>query len=408
MKTSDERKLWLGVLLRIADPVLVNLANDKLTMNMPYVRELDTDGKREKFARLEAFGRVFNGIAPWLNLAINKESEEYLLQLKYKDLALKSLDNITNPSTKDYVDFGCGPQCLVDAAYLCQGILRYQTICEELNEEVKENVVTELRKTRKYIVAENNWLLFASMVEVTLLKLKSKCDHKRLTRGVIKFMKKFYVGDAIYGDGKVFSLNYYNSFVIHPMLTDILVVTNEKKLTIKKYLDIQATRQRRYLEILERLISPEGTFPVLGRTITCRLGAFHSMAHSVLRGDISENISYGQIRAAMTAVLNKQFSDEQRNFTKDKWLKVGFIGEQLSIAEEYINIGSTYHTCSFFLPLGLSPTHQFWTDKSQKWTNLRIWNGEESIKDKALIEENLTELIKLKNKLKYKLKSMFI
>ena len=33
---------------------------------------------------------------------------------------------------------------------------------------------------------------------------------------------QWYKGDGIYGDGPQFHWDYYNSFVIHPMLLDVL------------------------------------------------------------------------------------------------------------------------------------------------------------------------------------------
>lgn len=406
MQSADERNIWLRTMLKISDPVLVNLANDTLTKEMPYLKELDVNQKRKKFANLEAFGRVFNGIAPWLQLTIEKSDKEYELQEQYKQLASTALTNLVDPKAEDYVDFGCGPQCLVDAAYLCQGILRYPSFEKSLAEETKLNLVLELKKTRKYPVAENNWLLFASTLEATLLSLTNQCDLKRLNIGVKKFIKNYYVGDGMYGDGQEFFLNYYNSYVIHPMLTDVLKVAVANNLSIKKYYSVQIVRQQRYLELLERLVSPQGTYPVLGRTITCRLGAFHSMAQSVLQKNISENLSYGQLRCAMTALLKKQFDDSNFNFTENGWLKVGFTGEQFSLAEEYINIGSSYHTCTFFLPLGLPHSDSFWTSEPQEWTNLKIWQGEDSSKDKALIENNTGKFKKLKAKVKYKFKKI--
>ncbi len=384
MKRTCDRQLWLTELLKIVHPVLINLAEDKLTANMPYLQQLDFQRKRSDFRNLEAFGRVFNGLAPWLSVELRKQDDEFDLQKKYKTLVLNSFSTILNPNTKDYVDFGCGSQCMVDAAYLCQGILRFKAIWNEFSVETKNNLIFELKKTRKYEVADNNWLLFASMIEATLLTLTKQCNLNRLKKGVYRFMNKFYLGDSIYSDGADFTFNYYNSFVIHPMLTDVLKVAEEQNLKIKKYYLIQVSRQKRYSEILERLISPEGTYPILGRTITCRLGVFHSLSHSVLQNNLSSKLTYGQVRSALTVVLKKQFKGEVSNYDEDDWLKIGFIGEQLSLAEEYINTGSPYHTTCFFLPLGLSKKHIFWQQESQKWSSLKIWDGEDCQKDVAI------------------------
>ena len=46
---------------------------------------------------------------------------------------------------------------------------------------------------------------------------------ERMLYGVKKFRDEWYKGDAMYGDGVAFHMDYYNSFVIHLMLTDVLM-----------------------------------------------------------------------------------------------------------------------------------------------------------------------------------------
>ena len=65
----DDRTLWLNYMDKIARPVILNLAEDKLKQNMPVVLSPRVDDKenRTKASYLEAFGRTLSGIAPWLN-----------------------------------------------------------------------------------------------------------------------------------------------------------------------------------------------------------------------------------------------------------------------------------------------------------------------------------------------------
>lgn len=65
-----DRKYWVNTMLRIATPVYENLANETLRENMPVeVNDGSNTGKRANVSHLEALGRSFNGIAPWLNLS---------------------------------------------------------------------------------------------------------------------------------------------------------------------------------------------------------------------------------------------------------------------------------------------------------------------------------------------------
>ena len=60
--------------------------------------------------------------------------------------------------------------------------------------------------------------------------------------GVKKFRDEWYKGDAMYGDGVDFHMDYYNSFVIHPMLTDVLVVMKKHNIEGADFLDTQLPR----------------------------------------------------------------------------------------------------------------------------------------------------------------------
>jgi len=55
---------------------------------------------------------------------------------------------------------------------------------------------------------------------------------------------------------------------------------------------------------LERFVSPEGTFPVFGRSITYRTGVLQPLALLSLRGWLPKELPAGQVRAAMTAVIS--------------------------------------------------------------------------------------------------------
>jgi Uncharacterized protein conserved in bacteria (DUF2264) len=80
----SDRAVWVGVLRRLADPVLNNLAKETLKTRMP-VEEAAGAG-RASVTHLEALGRLVAGIAPWLELAAD-ESEEGRLRAKYADVS---------------------------------------------------------------------------------------------------------------------------------------------------------------------------------------------------------------------------------------------------------------------------------------------------------------------------------
>ena len=63
---QGDRALWVGVMQKLADPVLNNLAGETLKQRMPV--EQAAGANREGVTHLEALGRLIAGIAPWLEL----------------------------------------------------------------------------------------------------------------------------------------------------------------------------------------------------------------------------------------------------------------------------------------------------------------------------------------------------
>ena len=172
----------------------------------------------------------------------------------------------------------------------------------------KKKLVYELKRTRGIKPNESNWLLFASMVEAALLEFTGEYDSQRLYYGVNRFIDEWYKGDAWYGDGAELHLDYYNSLVIHPMLTDVLSVMKKHGLERAEFLERQLVRQQRMAAQLERMISPEATYPVVGRSIVYRFGVFHALSQIALLDKIPQPLSKGQIRSALTAVMQRQIS----------------------------------------------------------------------------------------------------
>ena len=367
----EDRIFWVETLPKIALPVLMNLKKDSLRKNM-LLESNSSEGS--KFAYLEAFARVFNGIAPWLELGPN-ESEEGRLREKYIDLTIQAISVAVNPRKNDYMFYNEPKQSLVDMALFAQGLLRSKNqIWLNLPMDVQAKIIDELKNSRLIAPYENHWLLYTSLIEATLLEFTGECDKERLVYAIHKFRDEWYIGDAIYNDGEDFALNYYNSIFIHPMLNDILMVMRKYRLADGEFLDVQLMRSSRLASQLERSISPNGTFPVVGRSMTYRTGVFHTLSQVALLRILPRNIEVAQVRSALTKVLRNLFEGNQ-NFSNGGWLIMGLNGHQTDIAENDINTGSLYICCSVFLPLGLDSNDPFWSDEFAEWTSLKAWNG---------------------------------
>ena len=378
---EDDRAFWVETLSRLADPVLTNLGRHTLKQSMPYE---SLSAGRQEFSHLEAVGRLLCGIAPWLELGPDRQTAEGRLRSRYIRLAVAGLQHAVNPDSPDYLIFGKPSQPLVDAAFLAQALLRAPTqLWGNLDKQSRERVITELKRSRSIKPYESNWLLFASIIEAALLEFSGEYDAGRMMYGINKFRNEWYKGDSFYGDGAEFHIDYYNSFVIHPMLTDVLTVMKKHNLEDAGFREIQLKRHSRYAVVLERFISPEGSYPVVGRSIAYRFGVFHALSQACLMHILPEEVSPAQVRCALTAVMRRQLASPN-NFDANGWLRVGFTGEQIQISESYINTGSLYLCAFVLLPLGLPPSDSFWSSPFSEWTGLKAWNGKEVAADHAI------------------------
>ncbi len=379
----DDRKQWVESLTRIARPVLENLAAGTLKKNMPF-ESLSQEPLRREVSYLEAVGRTICGIAPWLELGPD-ETEEGKQRAYFIDLVVKGLKNGVNPQSPDHLMFDKRhSQPLVDAAFLAEGILRAPTqIWGRLDQQTRDWLVNEWKISRGIKPYECNWLLFASIVEAALLEFTGECDMERLVYGVNRFRNEWYKGDGWYGDGPAFHLDYYNSLVIHPMFTEVLRIMKKHNLEGADFLPTQEERHGRLAAQLERMISPEGSYPVTGRSIVYRFGSFHALSDAAYLHLLPADVSPAQVRCALTAVIKRQLA-QPRTFDKNGWLRIGYTGSQIRMSEDYINTGSLYLSSAVFLPLGLSAEDPFWAAPARDWTAKKAWNGEDVGADHAI------------------------
>src|SRR5437763_8101469 len=257
---TDDRSYWLAVLQKIATPVLANLARRELKKTMPVQARVPAD--RVKYAHLEAIGRLLAGIAPWLatrlaiplatpGLTIQRlDRFESTLQQNFLRQAQLSLDAATDPNSPDFMNFHNGDQPLVDTAFLAQGILRAPSVLwEALDARVQGQVIEAMKSSRAIATpARNNWVMFAAMIEAALQTMGEKTIEERL-ENCVRRMLSWYKGDGVYGDGEFFHFDYYNSFVIHPMLLDVLAVLKRKDSQFEALYATELQRARRYAEI---------------------------------------------------------------------------------------------------------------------------------------------------------------
>lgn len=385
-KKKTDRELWVEVLYNMSAPVLSSMSEGKLQENMQVELSPTWDGRDKRVTYMECFGRLMAGLAPWLSLP-DDDTDEGKQRLQLRQWALKSYAQAVDPESKDYLLWRKEGQPLVDAAYVAESFLRgYDALWLPLDKLTKERYIAEFQQLRRVDPPYTNWLLFSSTIECFLKKAGAQADTYRINSALRK-IDEWYVGDGWYSDGQEFAFDYYNSFVIHPMYVECIeVMTNGGKNKIWNVpngnFPKALKRMQRFGMILERFISPEGTFPVFGRSITYRTGVLQPLALLSWRGWLPKELPAGQVRAAMTAVIERMFASKQ-NFNEKGFLTLGFNGSQPNISDWYTNNGSLYLASLAFLPLGLPADAPFWTDQPLAWTSKKAWQGEDFPKDHA-------------------------
>jgi hypothetical protein len=380
---ADERTRWLEIVERVSQPVLQAMSEQKLRATMPVEAAEGQREARSQSTHLEAVGRLLTGLAPWLEAAPGKNAAEESLHSRYREGARLAIRYGTDPHSPDAFNFGTNSQSLVDAAFLALGIVRAPNqLWAKLDAATKENVVRALRATHSIQPGQSNWLLFPAMIEACLCKIGEPWDAERVDYALSKH-QQWYVGDGTYGDGPQFHWDYYNSFVIQPMLLNILDAVDAATDRWRPMRAATLDRARRYAAIQERMISPEGTFPAVGRSLAYRFGAFQLLAEMALRHQLPEGVRPAQVRNALTAVMTRMMA-AKGTFDSKGWLTIGFSGHQPAIGEPYISTGSCYLCSAAWLPLALPATDEFWRAPAQPWTAQKIWGGENVGTDHAL------------------------
>lgn len=380
---SNDRRYWCDLLYSMAAPVLSNMAKGELQKNMQTEFSPSFDDRNKKVLYMECFGRLMAGVAPWLSLP-DDDTAEGKQRKQLREWALQSYKNAVDPKSPDYLAWGISGQNLVDAAYVAESFIRaYDALWIPLDETTKQRYVKEFTNLRGIDPPYTNWLLFSSTIESFLAKVGAPYDQYRVNSAIRK-TEEWYTGDGWYADGPDFAFDYYSSYVFHPMYLETLQnMADAKQVTRIQYANYHKRalkRTQKFSIVLERMISPEGTFPVFGRSIPYRLATMQPLALMAWYQQLPEGLSNGQVRAALTAVMHRMF-DGGDNFNEGGYLTIGFRGRQPNVADWYTNNGSLYMTTLAFMPLGLPASHPFWTDSAQPWTQVKAWNGQPFPKD---------------------------
>ncbi|GAA3750010.1 DUF2264 domain-containing protein [Terriglobus aquaticus] len=384
---ANEREQWLSWVERLSEPVLLALSERRLRATMPVEAKPGLQEQRAIGTHLEALGRLLMGLAPWLELepGQGESARETKLRERYRGYARAAIASAVDPQSPDYMRWSDSAQTVVDASFLALALLRApKQLLDTMDAGTRSGMIAAMVKERRILTGLNNWVLFAAMDEALLFRLGAEWDRMRVAYALNE-LQSWYVGDGMYGDGPHFHADNYNSYVMQPYLLMLMQVLGEQEKPWAALRESITARATRYAAIQERMIAPDGTFPVLGRSITYRAGAFHLLADASLRGMLPQHMSPAQVRGALTAVQQRTL-DVPGTFDVKGWLQIGLAGHQPDLGEPYISTGSLYLCSAAWLPLGLPPSHTFWAAPAEPWTQKKVWAGANAPADHAIAD----------------------
>ena len=377
---KTDRQVWADLCYKISQPVLENMSKGNFQKDFPLELSPTWDGRDTKVAYLETFARLMAGISPWLALP-DDGTPEGKQRKQLHEWAIQAYKNAVDPNSPDKITWLTNTsQPLCDASYLVESFMRApEATWGQLDEVTKKRYIEGLKSLRTIRPAYNNWLLFRAMVEVFFMSIGEDVDEYALSVGLQK-MSEWYLSDGWYSDGPEYAMDYYNSYVMHPMMVEVVEMCKKHKFSTPISLDLAVKRMNRFNTILERFISPEGAYPAVGRSVIYRMGAFQTLAMSAWKYGLPKDLTNGSVRSALTCVMKRMFAVDG-NFDDKGYLRLGFAGHQPNLANYYSDKGSLYMTSLVFMPLGLPADHPFWTAPAEPWTSQKAWSGQEFPED---------------------------
>jgi hypothetical protein len=200
---GGERAYMAGLLQKMAEPVLSNMAKGELQKKFALELSPTWDGRDKRVAYMECFARLIAGMAPWLGLP-EDSSAEGRTRKRLQQMALQSYANSVDPKSPDFLLWQGHGQALVDSAYFTNALMRApHALWEPLDSTTKQRIIAQVKSLRRIEPPYINWLLFAAMNEAWLLSIGEENDPMRMNVAIRK-VNEWYVGDGWIKDGETF------------------------------------------------------------------------------------------------------------------------------------------------------------------------------------------------------------
>ena len=255
---AADRAYWVGLMQKLADPVLNNLAGETLKQRMPV--EQAAGAKREAVTHLEALGRLdcrHRAVAGTAGGRLRRRTAQGPLRDAGAPGDRSRRRSEVEGLPQLHARAPAARRCRVPGAGSAAGAARAAR-----GARTRDQAQSDCRARILARHAARVQQLAAVLGDRRGRAVQAR-RHVGSHAGRLRAppARPVVQGDGAYGDGPEFHFDYYNSFVIHPMLLDVLDAFSEQHAAWKDLASREAQRARRYAAVLERLIAPDGSFP---------------------------------------------------------------------------------------------------------------------------------------------------
>lgn len=344
-KIWSSKKDFQELLLSIVEPLKPYYSEEKARLLLG-VTATNYDRKAET---MEAFSRPLWGLVPFWAGGGTEAGFEEIYRL--------GLVAGTDPTGDEFWGgFHAFDQKFVEMAAISYGlILTPGKLWDPLSDREKERLADWLYGINQYELPVCNWILFAVLVNVALMKLGRKYDAGKLEK-YLQGVEEFYLGDGWYQDGDSGQKDYYVSFAIHFYCLFYARVMGEED---PERCRIYKERAMLFGKTFIYWFDEDGAALPFGRSLTYRFAQVSFWSACLMVGvyPYPVEVIKGLIVRHMQDWLKKPV------FDRNHILTIGYAYPDLVMGERYNGPGSPYWSLKTFAFLMLPDDHIFWSAK---------------------------------------------
>ena len=228
-----------------------------------------------------------------------------------------------------------------------------------LTERQKANFAAWLRVAAAAEPVDNNWRLFATLVNLGLAAVGEPYD-AAVTAAAFRRVDDFHQGGGWYSDGETGTpFDYYGPWAIH-----FYSLINAAHGGVDADTEARVReRARAHAGEFVHWFAADGAGLPFGRSLTYRFAQCSFFGALAYAGQPAEGLGWGRVRGLWAR--NLRWWGARPVLDGDGTLSIGYGYAQPQMSETYNAPGSPYWAFKAFLPLALPADHPFWTAEEE-------------------------------------------